>query len=369
MLRFLTAGESHGPGITAILEGMPAGIPVSLEELRHELKRRRWCYGRGGRATIEGDVIEVTGGIHKGRTTGAPVSIFIPNADHPNWIGRESPVFAPRPGHADLAGAIKYGFTDCRPIAERASARETAARVACGYFAKKLLALGGISIYSWVTRIGPVSAKLPAADERMYRQDIVRSLAEAAEKSPVRCPDPDATSQMMSLIDEAKKAGDTLGGVFEVSATGVPVGLGSHVHWDRRLDTRVTAAVMSIPGVKAVEIGLGIEAAIKPGSQVHDEILPGEGPIPVRNSNRAGGIEGGISNGEVIFVRAALKPIPTLQSPLRSVNLSDRTACPAHAERSDVCAVGSAAVVAEAMLALTLADAWLERFGEQVNQG
>jgi len=364
-LRFLTAGESHGPGLTAILEGLPPGVEVSVEELAAEQARRRWCYGRGGRASIERDEIEITGGVHNGMTTGAPVSVWIPNRDYINWQGLERPLWAPRPGHADLAGALKYGFMDARPVAERASARETAARVACGYFSKKLLARNRISVVSWVASIGNVDAALPPLDKRMSDVGVVHSLAAAALDSPVRCPDPEASQRMMRAIDEAREAGDTLGGLFETAATGVPAGLGSYVHWDRRLDTAISAAIMSINGVKGVEIGEGFGLARKSGREAHDAICPG----PVRESNRAGGIEGGTSNGEVIFVRAAEKPIPMLGSPLPSVDLRDGTACTAHKERSDVCSVGCAAVIAESMLAFVIAGAWLERYGHDRPSG
>lgn len=369
MLRFLTAGESHGPGLTAIIEGMPAGIEVSVEELRRELARRRKCYGRGGRALIENDEVHITAGVHGGRTTGAPIGVLIPNKDYSNWQGKHRPITAPRPGHADLAGAIKYGFEDCRPVAERASARETAARVACGYFAKKLLSLAGVEVVSWVTQIGPSVADLPPQDQRMYDPQLARKLAQLAETSEVRCPDPVASANMAKLIDAAREAGDTLGGVFEVAALGVPPGLGSYVHWDRRLDAKLAAAVISIPGVKGVEIGLGFAAAPLYGSQVHDHITltePNRSRDPRalgRKSNNAGGIEGGVSNGQIVFLRAVMKPIPTLQSPLPSVDLATGEQCDAHRERSDICAVGSAAVVAEAMVAIVLADALLEARG------
>jgi len=359
VLRFLTAGESHGPGLTAILEGLPPGVQVSVDELAAEQARRRWCYGRGGRASIERDEIEITGGVHDGITTGAPVSVWIPNRDYPNWRGTERPAWAPRPGHADLAGALKYGFTDVRPVIERASARETAARVACGYFSKKLLASAGISVVSWVTAIGDIEASLPPLEDRMRDAGLALALASEALSSPVRCPDPDGSEDMVGAIDAARDDGDTLGGVFETAATGAPPGLGSYVHWDRRLDAAISAAVMSINGVKAVEIGEGFTLARKSGRQAHDSILTGL----QRASNRAGGIEGGVSNGEVIFVRAAHKPLPMLGSPLPSVDLRTGAACTAHKERSDVCSVGCAAVVAESMLALVIAAAWLERFG------
>lgn len=355
MLRFLTAGESHGKGILTILEGMPAGVEVKEEELLLELSRRRRGYGRGKRANIENDEFEIISGVSEGKTTGAPISVLILNKDYENWKGKYMPIFAPRPGHADLPGMKKYGFDDCRPVAERASARETAARVVCGYIAKKLLSKVGIKVVSWVIQIGPIIANLQPMEDRLRNAETAKNLFELAESSEVRCPDPSASQEMKKLIDEAREKGDTLGGVFEVAATNVPVGLGSYVHWDRRLDTRLSAAVMSIPGVKGVEIGMGFELARLWGSEAHDAIY-GE----KRSSNKAGGIEGGMSNGEIIFLRAAMKPIPTLQNPLPSIDLRTKEEVKAHAERSDVCAVGSAAVVAESMVALVLADALLE---------
>ncbi|MGB9814208.1 MAG: chorismate synthase [Thermovenabulum sp.] len=358
MLRFITAGESHGPGIIAILEGMPAGIEVDEKELSLELSRRRKGYGRGGRAKIEDDEVQITSGVIAGKTTGAPIAVFIPNKDYVNWKDKYIPIVAPRPGHADLPGMIKYGFEDCRPVAERASARETAARVACGYFAKKLLYKEGIEVISWVTQIGQISADLPPMDERMYDENVAKKLFLLAESSEVRCPDTLASEQMKKLIDDAREKGDTLGGIFEVAALNVPIGLGSYVHWDRRLDARLAAAVMSIPGVKGVEIGMGFKLAEVSGREALDPIL-----ISKRSSNKAGGIEGGMSNGEIIFLRAAMKPIPTLQNPLPSVNIVTKKECRAQTERSDICAVGSAAVVAESMVALVLADALLELRG------
>ncbi len=386
MLRFLTAGESHGPGLTVIVEGLPPGIPVLPEELSREQARRRWCYGRGGRAAIEQDEVRVTGGVYEGATTGAPVSVWLPNRDYANWAGQSRPVWVPRPGHADLAGAIKYGFTDLRPVVERASARETAARAAAGYLSKQLLraATPGFALLSWVTSIGAVQAALPPAGERGYLPETALRLAAAAEESPVRCPDPEAASAMVHAIDEARAAGDTLGGTFEVAAIGVPEGLGSYTHWDRRLDTAIAAAVMSINGVKGVEIGSGFAAATRGGRQVHDVIavahaaedgagggrrLTKGSAHTHRLSNHAGGIEGGVSNGEMIFVRAAHKPLPMLGVPLPSVDMRTGEAAAAHRERSDVCAAGSAAVVAESMVAIALANAWLERYGHDSVEG
>lgn len=375
MLRFLTAGESHGPGLTVIVEGLPPGIAVSAEEMASEQARRRMCYGRGGRAAIERDELTVTGGLHDGVTTGAPVAVWLPNRDYANWAGQSRPAWVPRPGHADLAGALKYGFTDLRPIIERASARETAARVVCGFLAKRLLATASpdIAIYSWVIATGDVKAELPG--DRSLCPETARALACGAEDSPVRCPDPEAAAEMIAAIDRARAAGDTLGGVFEVAAVGVPAGLGSYVHWDRRLDTAIAAAVMSINGIKAVEIGDGFAAAERSGRAVHDVIVPAAAAGPKKSgpplspgatgrlSNHAGGVEGGVSNGEIVLVRAAHKPLPMLGLPLPSVDMRTGAAANAHRERSDVCAVGSAAVVGESMVAIALANAWLERYG------
>jgi chorismate synthase len=358
VLRFLTAGESHGWGIAAVLDGMPAGVDVSEEELSAELFRRRKGYGRGARANIEDDRVLIASGVINGKTTGAPICVIIPNKDYENWKGKYVPILAPRPGHADFAGMVKYGFDDCRPVAERASARETAARVACGYFAKKLLEKENIKVVSWVVRIGSISAELPPLDERMSKKEVSERLFELAECSELRCPDLEATERMKKLIDEARERGDTLGGIFEVAVIGVPVGLGSYVQWDRKLDARLAAAVMSIQGIKGVEFGMGFGLSEMVGSEAHDPVT-----LPKRPSNRAGGIEGGVSNGETIFIRAAMKPIPTLQLPLQSVDVRTKEERPAHVERSDVCAVGSAAVVAESMVALVMADALLEMRG------
>ncbi len=355
ILRFLTAGESHGWGLTGILEGVPAGVEIDIEELKRELSRRRKGYGRGQRANIENDEVIITSGVLNGKSTGAPISVIIPNKDYENWKDKYVPIYIPRPGHTDLAGMIKYGFKDCRPVLERASARETAVRTACGYFAKKILEKFGIKVYSWVLSIGTVKANLEDVETRMKEPKVIEKLFEYAENSPVRCPDTFATEKMVELIDKAKADGDTLGGVFEVAVVGVPVGLGSHVHWDRRLDTKISSAVMSIPGVKGIEIGLGFEYAERFGSSVHDVI-----ELQGRLSNNAGGIEGGISNGEPIFVRAVMKPIPTLKNPLPSYDVRTNEMALAHYERSDICAVGSASVVAESMVALVIADALLE---------
>jgi len=353
MLRFLTAGESHGPCLTAIVEGVPAGLPLTEEHINADLRRRQVGYGRSERMRIERDRAEILGGVAEGRTIGAPIALRIENVSRSSPAGGRMTV--PRPGHADLAGAIKYGLDDLRLVAERASARETAARVAVGAIAKRLLAEFGIAVGSYVAEIGGVVAEIP---ELPWTR-----LWELAEASDVRCPDPQAAEAMRRRIDQARAAGDSLGGVFVVAATGVPVGLGSHVHWDRRLDGRLARVVMSIPAVKGVEIGPAFENARRMGTEVHDELFPdGKGGV-MRRSNRAGGIEGGISNGQPIIVRAAMKPIPTTVTPLRSVDLASGEPTTTRYQRSDICAVPAAAVVGEAMVAWVLADALLEKLG------
>lgn len=373
MLRFLTAGESHGPALTVILEGMPAGLPVDVDALALDMRRRQAGYGRGRRMVIESDTAEFFGGVRHGRTTGGPIAMQIRNRDWDNWQAtmyteaerpadapgaRRAPVVRPRPGHADLAGALKYDLTDIRDVLERASARETAARVAAGALARQLLGALGVTVMSHVRAIGAVhipATRLVSADE-----------AATVEQSPVRCADPDVATRMMAAIDEAREAGDTLGGQIEVVVTGLPVGLGSHVQWDRKLDGRLAQAVMSIPAIKAVSIGDGVDGAARPGSLVHDEIVltqTGHGRHLSRPTNRAGGLEGGITTGEDVRVTAFMKPIATLMQPLRSVDLTTLEEAPAAIERSDVCAVPAAGVIAEAMVALVLADAVLERFG------
>jgi chorismate synthase len=364
MLRFLTAGESHGPCLTAIVEGLPAGLAVDVEAIDRDLARRQGGYGRGGRMEIEHDRVEILGGVIAGHTTGAPIALRIANRDWANWRDRWTagdlpPLSVPRPGHADYAGMVKYGLDDARPVLERASARETAARVAVGALAKLLLAAFGVSIGSYVTEIGDAVATIPDLPPAQ--------LWALAEASDVRCPDGDAAGRMRAAIDAARRAGDSLGGVFVVVATGAPVGLGSHVHWDRRLDTRLAAAVMSIPAVKGVEIGPAFANARRSGTQVHDEfqISNPKSQIPgvTRTSNRAGGIEGGMSNGQPIVVRAAMKPIPTTITPLRSVDLATGQEAATQYQRSDVCAVPAASVVGEAMVAWVLADALVEKRG------
>jgi len=370
VLRFLTAGESHGPRLTAIVEGLPAGLAVDVEGINRDLARRQTGYGRGERMEIEQDRVEILGGVIAGRTTGAPVALSIENRDWVHWRDRWAAgdlpqMSVPRPGHADYAGMVKYGLDDARPVAERASARETAARVAVGALAKQLLAVFDVAVGSVVTEIGGVVATVPGLPPE--------ELWALAEASNVHCPDEQAAGRMRAAIDEAREAGDSLGGIFVVTATGVPVGLGSHVHWDRRLDARLAAAVMSIPAVKGVEIGPAFENARRRGTQVQDEFeritdhafrIPHSAfRIPARSTNRAGGIEGGISNGQPIVVRAAMKPIPTVRTSLRSVDLATGEEATARYERADICAVPAAAVVGEAMVAWVLAEAVVEKYG------
>ncbi len=359
-LRFLTAGESHGPCLIAIVDGIPAGLAIDAEAIDRVLARRQGGYGRGGRMRIEHDRVEILSGVIAGVTTGAPVGLRIENRDWENWRDRwqenDLPkLTVPRPGHADYAGMVKYGLDDARPVLERASARETAMRVAVGSLAKQLLSQFEIKIGSYVERIGAVTAAIPDLP--------VEELWERAEGSDVRCPDADAAARMRAAIDAARAAGDTLGGVFTVIATGVPIGLGSHVQWDRRLDGVLARALVSIPAVKGVEIGDAFENAGRTGREVHDELFPDEEGNVTRVTNRAGGIEGGMSNGAPIVVRAAVKPIPTTLSPLRSVDLATGAAARTEYQRSDVCVVPAAAVVGEAMVAFVLADALLEKFG------
>jgi chorismate synthase len=372
MFRFLTSGESHGPALLTIIEGLPAGMPLAADPVNAQLRRRQGGYGRGARQKIETDSVEILTGVRFGKTLASPVTFLIRNRDWENWktrmqiepvsaegvLATEAPkaITVPRPGHADYVGMVKYGHDDLRNVLERSSARNTATLVAVGAVCRELLSQFGIRIVSHVVRIGSEAAESPA--------DVTADDLEAAsEVSPVRCADSAASERMVALIDQAKRRGDTLGGVFEVVAFGLPVGLGSYVHWDERIDGRIAMAMMSINAIKGVEIGMGFAAAETPGSQVHDEFSPG-GPTGVqRLSNRAGGTEGGITNGEPLVVRAAMKPIATLMRQLGSVNLTTGEAVPAFAERSDVCAVPAAAVIGEAMLGIVLAQAFLEKFG------
>jgi chorismate synthase len=375
MLRFLTAGESHGKALVTIIEGVPAGLAIDLDALTADLRRRQTGYGRGRRMLIESDRAEPLSGIRHGLTTGGPIALLIPNKDWTNWqrtmysgpempadaVGADrSPVTRPRPGHADLAGFVKYGHDDMRNVLERASARETAARVAVGGVARQLVRSVGIEIVSHVIRIEGAAVPDPLA----ITFDMVRALP---DDSPLHCVDSLVQLQMIASIDRARENGDTVGGTFEVIAHGVPPGLGSYVHWDRKLDGRLGQALMSIPAIKAVGIGRGPAVAEVPGSRVHDEILPGtaaDAPIPLsRPTNNAGGLEGGVTNGQDLRVTGYMKPISTLMKPLRSVDLTTMEVSPAAIERSDVCAVPAAAVVGEAMVALILADAAIEKFG------
>ncbi len=365
MLRFLTAGESHGPSLVAVLEGLPAGVPVSLDSLGREMARRRHGYGRSGRQRMEGDRAQVLGGVRHGRTLGSPVAVTIENAEwatkYRERMGIEgSPdpderLTRPRPGHADLAGMQKFGFDDARNVLERASARETAARVAAGYFCKAFLGEVGIAVLSHVVAIGGV--RTPARARTPEPGDL-----EGIDRSPVRCLDPEASKRMVAAIRQAQRERDTLGGVFEVLAYGAPPGLGSYTHHDRRLDARLALALMSIQSVKGVEVGDGFASAVRPGSRAHDEIEMRGGRVR-RRTGRAGGIEGGMSTGEAIRVRAAMKPFSTLARPLGTVDMATGEPAVAIRQRSDVCAVPAGAVVGEAMVALALADAVLEKFG------
>ncbi|NOY53692.1 MAG: chorismate synthase [Deltaproteobacteria bacterium] len=365
-LHYITAGESHGKGLTAILEGMPAGLPIRTEEIDHDLARRQLGYGRGGRMKIERDRVEIRGGVRKGETLGSPVALFIENKDWTNWkeVMSETPgpydlskrVTRPRPGHADLPGGIKYGHRDLRNILERSSARETAARVAVGAVARKLLSEFGMIVFSHVVSIGGVEAD---REEKVFQKKLLNRI----EKSDLRCADPAAAERMRKRIDEAVREGDSLGGIFEVRVTNVPIGLGSHVHYERKLNARLAAAVMSIQAVKGVEIGIGFAAARRPGSEVHDEIYYSRAKGFYHRTNRAGGIEGGMSNGEEIVLRAVMKPIPTLMRPLRSVDIENKRSFKAGVERSDVCAVPAAGVIAEAAVSFEIARAMMEKFG------
>ena len=364
-LRYLTAGESHGPGLTAVLDGCPAGLEVDPGAVDAELGRRQSGYGRGDRQSIEQDRVRILGGVRRGRTTGAPLALFVPNRDAANWgdvLAVEAPadgaaaseqVVVPRPGHADLGGALLYGLDDIRDVIERASARETAAKVACGAVAKSLLATLGCRVASHVVAIGGVTTQWGMS------LDDVKSI----EANPVRCRDAEAGLRMIAVIDAAREAGDTVGGVVEVLAFGYPPGVGSYVQGDLRLRSRLAGSVLSVPAIVGVEFGLGFTAAGLPGSEVHDPLGHTAEHGYMRASNRSGGIEGGISTGETIVVRAAMKPISTLREPLDSVEMGSHRPVKSRFERSDVCAVPAVGIVLEAVIALTLADAALERFG------
>jgi|RifCSPhighO2_02_1023873.scaffolds.fasta_scaffold15305_5 chorismate synthase len=377
MLRYFTAGESHGPCLTAIIDGVPAGFPIDVKKINHDLWRRQQGYGRGGRMLIEKDEVQIRSGIRWGETLGSPVALGIENRDWKNWTKKMSAspedrdealaVTKPRPGHADLTGVLKYRHSDIRNILERASARDTVSRTAVGSFCKQLLAPFGIKVMGYIRSIGKVEAK---NEGLTYEEIFARS-----DESPVRVADKEAEDKMIALIEDCKKKGDTLGGIFEVVALGLPPGLGSHAQWDDKLDGRLARALMSIQAIKGVEIGLGFEMARRRGSEVHDEIffdpdkMVSEGTpriVPTgfyRGSNNSGGTEGGMSNGAPLVVRVAMKPISTLMSPLQSVDLRSKRPADASVERSDVCSAPAAAVVGEAVVAFELAVAFLEKFG------
>lgn len=388
MLRFFTAGESHGQALVAIVEGMPAGVPLVREQVNRHLARRQGGYGRGNRQKIERDEVEFLSGVRHGETLGSPIALLIRNRDWSHWThimspdppgaqpGVDSPtpgagaaqvgpariVTRPRPGHADLNGSLKYDRADARDVLERASARETAARVAAGAVARALLEPFGVRLVGHVVQIGPIAASRPTGQAAALAGDL-GELAQAAEASPVRCADPEASAAMVAEIDRARADRDSLGGIVEVVAAGLPPGLGSHVSWDRKLDGRIAAAVMSVQAVKGVEIGLGFEAARRRGSAVHDEIFWSRERGFYRGSNNAGGTEGGMTTGEPLVLRAALKPISTLYRPLRTVDMKTKEPLEAAVERSDTCAVPAGAVIVEHAVAFELARAWLEKFG------
>ena len=369
MLRWLTAGESHGPELIGVMEGLPAGVPVSLEAIGEDLARRRLGYGRGARMKFEADDVSISGGVRHGLTMGSPVALRIGNTEWPKWqtvmstepvdpaeleTGRGAPLTRPRPGHADLAGMQKYGFDEARPVLERASARETATRVALGAVARSFLAELGIEAVSHTLSIETVRVPDNAALPRP--SDVA-----ALDSDPLRCFDPATSASMVARVDQAHKDGDTLGGIVEVLVYGLPPGLGSYVHWDRRLDARLAAALMGIQAIKGVEVGDGFETTRRPGSGAHDEMVPGE--EIERLTDRAGGIEGGMTTGTVLRVRAGMKPIATVPKALRTIDVNTGEAAAAHHQRSDVCAVPAAGVVAEAMVMLVIAEAVLEKFG------
>ncbi|WP_345764625.1 chorismate synthase [Diaminobutyricibacter sp. McL0608] len=370
MLRWLTAGESHGPELIAILEGLPAGVPVTLDGIRADLARRKLGYGRGARMKFEQDELTLSGGVRHGFSLGSPVAVRIGNTEWPKWVdvmspepvdpeqlsgGRGAPLTRPRPGHADLVGMQKYGFDEARPVLERASARETAARVALGAIARSFLEQLGITLVSHTLAIGPV--RVPEDSPLPLPSDVA-----ALDADPLRCFDPETSGRMVAEVDEAHKEGDTLGGVVEVLAYGLPPGLGSHVHWDRRLDSQLAAALMGIQAIKGVEVGDGFLTTTRRGSKAHDELVQAGGEI-ARTSDKAGGTEGGMSTGTVLRVRAGMKPIATVPHALRTIDVVTSEAAPAHHQRSDVCAVPAAGVVAEAMVALVLANSVIEKFG------
>ncbi|WP_349410799.1 chorismate synthase [Pseudalkalibacillus sp. SCS-8] len=371
-MRYLTAGESHGPQLTAIIEGVPANLELTQEMIDVELRRRQKGYGRGRRMQIETDAVHIVGGVRHGKTTGAPIALTVENKDWKHWQNIMGPdpisddeqenmkrvISKPRPGHADLNGAIKYNHRDMRNVLERSSARETTIRVAVGAVAKALLRQFGVNIAGHVTEIGGVEA-----EDRSF--ETLGELQEVTEESPVRCYDPSAGEKMMTAIDQAKEKGDSIGGIVEVIAEGLPIGLGSFVHYDRKLDAKIAAAIISINAFKGVEFGIGFDAAHNPGSEVHDEIVWNQNKGYYRKTNRLGGFEGGMTNGMPVVVRGVMKPIPTLYKPLQSVDIDSKEPFAASIERSDSCAVPSASVVAEAVVAWELAAAFTEKFGNE----
>ena len=367
-MRYLTAGESHGPQLTTIIEGLPAGLPITAEEINHELARRQTGYGRGGRMLIEKDQVKILSGVRHGKTLGSPLTLVVENRDWKNWTNvmaaedvdekykKRRQVLHPRPGHADLVGGMKYHHRDLRNVLERSSARETTMRVAIGAVAKKFLAELGVEIAGHVTTLGGIQAQMP---EKL----TVAEVKERAEASEIRVVDPKVEEAMKELIDATKAKGDTIGGVVEVLAAGVPAGLGSYVQWDSKLDGKLAQGIMSINAFKGVEIGLGFEAGNRPGSEVMDEIQWSEATGYTRTTNRLGGFEGGMTNGEIIRVRGVMKPIPTLYKPLKSVDINTKETIKASVERSDSTAVPAASVVAENVTATILAEAFMEKFG------
>ena len=375
-IRYLSSGESHGPELTAIIEGFPSNVEMNLEKINYQLARRQKGHGRGGRMLIEKDQAQVVAGIRFKKTTGAPICIKVTNNDWKNWEQKMAhfdiynedvvPVSKPRPGHADLSGGIKYQQRDLRNILERASARETTIRVATGAICRQLLEIFGINIYSHVLQIGEISIDNPV---RPFDVDKPDEWIKVVEESSVRCYDNDIAMKMMTEIDSIKQQGDSVGGVIEIIVTGLPIGLGSYAHWERKLDSRLAAIVMSVQAIKGVAFGIGFEAGSKPGSQVHDEIYHTEADGFYRKTNNAGGIEGGMSNGEPIIIRAVMKPIPTLYKPLQSVDIETKEPFKASIERSDACAVPAAAVVIENAIAIELANAMIEKFaGDSIEE-
>jgi chorismate synthase len=373
MIRYFTAGESHGPALSAIVEGIPAGVTISLEEINHQLARRQQGYGRGGRMQIETDKAEVLSGMRFGKTIGSPITLVIKNRDWDNWTTimaqfekpdeKSAKITIPRPGHADLAGCIKYGFDDIRPVIERSSARETAARVAAGTLAKIFLKALGIEIGSYISSIGAAADLSPSTQLDLLLSEGAEAVSKQADLSPVRMLTKATETEAVAAIDEAKQKGDTLGGIIELFITGVPVGFGSYVQHDRRLDAALASAILSIQAIKGVEIGTAFENARKPGSEVHDELHLSAQEGVIRKTNRAGGLEGSMTSGQTIHLRAAMKPISSLVTPLQSFDMETLQPIPSRFERSDTCAVPAAGVVAEAVVAPVIANALLEKLG------